>query len=93
MKSLPEIIEVFQRLSDTPDQVTEADMKELERYVLLLYSCTSQLTEVNEARKHLISYCTRKLENIPPSSTAHLQHVKRAAFQAGHIWGQALKEI
>ena len=48
--SLPEINEVFQRLSDTPDQVTEADMK------VLLFSRTSQLTEVNEARKHLFSY-------------------------------------
>ena len=66
-------------------------MKELERCVVLLCSRTSQLTEVNEARKHLFSYCNRKLENIPPSSAALLQHVKRAAFQAGHIWGQALK--
>ena len=66
-KSLPEITEVFIRLSTTPDEVREADLKELERYVVLLYSRTSQLTDVNEARKHLFSYCNRKLENIPPS--------------------------
>ena len=82
-KSLPEITEVFKRLSATPDEVTEADLKELERYVVLLYSRTSQLTDVNEARKHLFSYCNRKLENIPPSRAALLQHVKRAAYQAG----------
>lgn len=90
-KSLPEITEVFQRLSATPDEVTEADLKELERYVVLLYSRTSQLTDVNEARKHLFSYCNRNLENIPPSRAALLQHVKRAAYQAGYVWGQTLE--
>lgn len=90
-KSLPEITEVFQRLSTTPDEVTDADLKELERYVVLLYSRTSQLTDVNEARKHLFSYCNRNLENIPPSRAALLQHVKRAAYQAGYVWGQTLE--
>ena len=30
------------------------------------------------------------MENIPPSQAALLEHSKRAAFQAGHIWGQTL---
>ena len=34
---------------------------------------------------------SRTLENIPPTQGALLQHVKRAAFQAGHVWGQALQ--
>ena len=37
-KSLPEINDVFIRLSTTPDEVRETDLKELERYVVLLYS-------------------------------------------------------
>ena len=90
-KSLAEITEVFQRLSAIPDEVTEADLKELERYVVLLYSRTSHLTDVNEARKHLFSYCNRNLENIPPSRAALLKHVKRAAYQAGYVWGQTLE--
>ena len=36
------------------------------------------------------TYSVMKIENIPPSSSALLQHIKRAALQAGHIWGQAL---
>ena len=31
-----------------------------------------------------------KMENIPPTLNALEQHVKRAVYQAGHIWGQAL---
>ena len=37
----------------------------------------------------LFPYGNRKLENIPPSRAALLQHVKHASFQAGYIWGQA----
>ena len=29
------------------------------------------------------------MENIPPMKEALRKHVKRAAFQAGHIWGQS----
>ena len=34
----------------------------------------------------------RSLMSIPPTCDAHTQHVRRAAFQAGHIWAQALEE-
>ncbi|XP_014677523.1 PREDICTED: uncharacterized protein LOC106817375 [Priapulus caudatus] len=89
-RSLPNLTAVFIRLSDTPEEVTEADMEELERFVVLLYSRTSQITTVNAARKQLFSHGNRKIENIPPSRAALYQHVKRASFQAGHIWAQAM---
>ena len=74
-----------------PTRVTDADMKVPERYVVLLYSRILQLTEVNETRQQLFFYGNRKLESIPPSHEALCQHVNRAVYQAGHIWGQALK--
>ena len=67
----------------TPEEVTDGDIGEIERFVVLLYSCTSQVTTVNAARKQFFSYGNRKLENIPPSRAALLQHAKRASFQAG----------
>ena len=73
-RSLPNLKTLFCRLSQTPEKITEADMEELERFVVLLLSRTSN----------------RRLENIPPSKAALLQHVKRAPYQAGHVWGQAL---
>ena len=30
------------------------------------------------------------MENIPPSQEAFLEHAKRAFFESGHIYGQAL---
>ena len=89
-RPLPNLKTSFCRLSQTPEKTTEADMEELERFVVLLYSRTSQFITVNDARKVLFSHGNRGLQNIPPSKAALLQHVKRAAYQAGHVWGQAL---
>ena len=86
-RSLPNLTALFGRLSQTPQEVTDNDMEEI---VVLLYSRTSQIVTVNAARKQLFAYGNRKLENIPPLRAALEQHVKRASFQAGHIWGQAL---
>ncbi len=80
--ALPNLTALFKRLSQTPQEITDSEMEELERFVVLLYSRTSQICTVNAARIHLFSYGNRKLENIPPSRAALLQHVRRAAFQA-----------
>lgn len=44
---------------------------------------------VDEARKQLFTRKSRRFDSIPPTRDALLQHVKRTAYQAGHIWGQA----
>ena len=90
MRSLPHIWEVFERLSSTPAEVSEDDMMELERFVVLMYKKTSPLSRVNEARKQLFSSGNRQINHIPPTKAALLEHSKRAAHQAGHIWEQAL---
>ena len=64
--------------------------EKLERYVVLLYSKTSEANQVNEARQALFVKGTRALEDIPPTKGALTQHIRRAMFQAGYVWGQAL---
>ena len=81
---------LFSRLSQSPSQISEDDVKSLERFVVLLYKRTSTLQNVNEARKRLFAFGNRQLENIPPINSALLQHVERAVFQAGYVWGQSL---
>ena len=87
--SMPHLATVFSRLDHAPSQVSPDDLKEIERYVVLLYQRTSALSHVNEAMKQLFAQ-NRKMENIPPTLHALEQHVKRAVYQAGHIWGQSL---
>ena len=62
----------------------------LERFVVLLYDRTSNLTKVNEARQELFSKKSRDLECIPPTRAALEQHDRRAVLQGGHVWGQTL---
>jgi len=81
---------LFSRLSQSSSQKSEDHVKLLERFVVLLYKRTSTLQNVNEVRKRLFAFGNRQLENIPPTSSALLQHVKREVLQAGHVWGQSL---
>jgi len=85
---MPQLTPTFLRLSRAPTQISLDEMEQIERYVVLLYQRTSALSHVNEARKQLFTH-NRKMVNIPPTLHALEQHVKRAVFQAGHIWGQS----
>ena len=86
---MPNLREVFNHLSHAQAEVTDDDMDNIERFFVLLYSRTSSLKKVNEARKQLFAQGNRQSENIPPTKEALRQHVKRAVFQAGNIWGQS----
>ena len=90
MYVFPEVTPTFSDLSTNSCILTDEMFEKLERYVVLLYSKTSEATQVNKARQALFVKGTRTLENIPPTKGALTQHVRRAVFQAGYVWGQAL---
>ena len=76
--------------SRSPSQISSDDKDAVERHVVLLYQRTSGLSHVNVARKRMFAFGNRIIENIPPALHALEQHVKRAVYQAGHVWGQSL---
>jgi len=84
-----DVTEAFEELLQMPSEISETSMSLLERFVVLIYSRTSDIMGVNEARKQLFTQKSRSLENIPPTLAALKQHVKRAAFQA-NVWNQTL---
>ncbi|CAG2223289.1 unnamed protein product [Mytilus edulis] len=88
------LTEDFKLLSDKPNEdcVNEAVLN-IERFVVLMYDRTSECLGVDAARKDLFTRKGRSIENIPPSSAALHQHIKRAAYQAGFCWGQALVKL
>lgn len=65
----------------------------LERFVVLLYDRTSCQQHVNDARKQLFTQKGRGIEGLPPTQDALMQHIKRAAYQAGHCWAQVMNPI
>jgi len=58
---------------------------------ILLYNRTSSLGDINEARCELFVKRGKGMEEIPPTKDALIQHIRRAIYQGGHCWGQALK--
>lgn len=81
--------EAFIKLSTPHAAIDDDTFKELETFVILLYDRTSECRSINQARKRMFAR-GRQLERIPPTQAALFQHAKRAAYQAGHCWGQML---
>ena len=87
--SLPELTDALLRLPRAPSGISEQIMSVIESFVILLFDRTSTCTDVNKARKKLFAK-NNSIKRIPPTQAAREQHVKRAVFQGGHIWGQTL---
>ena len=71
--------------------IPEDIIMKLERFVVIMYCRTSGDMNVNTAGMILFSQMSRNIDNIPPPQAALYQHVKRASYQSGHMWGQSLK--
>ena len=71
------------------DPISDRTMEVIERFVVLMYSRTSDLSRVNGARKQLFAQKSRSLENIPPTQAALEQHLKRARYQC-NCWNMCM---
>ncbi|KAG7154405.1 hypothetical protein Hamer_G017623 [Homarus americanus] len=87
--AFPEVTTAFLSLASTSSELPGGVLSTLERFIVLFYDRTSTCCDVNVLRKKLCSRQSRSLEDLPPTRAALEQHIKRAAYQAGHIWGQA----
>ena len=89
----PEVTEAFIELSSSGITTIRDELFELlERFVIVLYDRTSQLTDINNARKDLFTRKGRfKHASLPPTNAALTEHAKRAAYQSAHVWGQCMK--
>jgi len=85
---IPELTNALLTLTDAPTEIPEEAMQVIQRYVVLLCDRTSTHSEVNKARKMFGRKTS--VQRISPTYAALEQHVRRAAFQGGHVWGQML---
>ena len=67
-------------------------IEDIERFIVVMYSRKCPAIGGNEAGKELFAQCSRTMENISPTKAA-LQHVRRAAYQLGCVWSQALTPV
>ena len=87
----PQITQIFAKLSRFPVTIEDTDIQELARFVVLLYDRASSFSDVNAARKALFMQKNTQFDYLPPTMAALRQHIKRAVYQGGIIWGQALQ--
>ena len=87
-----EASDAFARLSQYPPTVNDNEIDFLEKFVVILCDRSSTATGVNNARLDMFARKQRPYQAIPPTRSALLQHVKRAAYQAGCVWSQSNTE-
>ena len=80
---MPDLTETLLNLTYNPHtcSMDSDDMKQLERFTVIMYSRSCSATSVDEARLQLFSHGSRTLEALPPNKAALYQHVKRAILQ------------
>ena len=78
--NIADLANPFQNFDEEDDK-----FKKIQRFVVLMYSRTSAINNVNEARIDLYFSQTQNIETIPPTKNALLLHTKRALFQSG-VW-------
>ncbi|CAC5371327.1 unnamed protein product [Mytilus coruscus] len=70
-----------------PPTIDAEDHYILERFVVAMYDRFSDIDRIDKARLELFVRKQRSYDSIPPTEAALIQHVKRAAYQAGCMWG------
>ena len=91
-QAFPDVTEAFLSLSLVQCKLTDGSFALTERFVVLWYDRTSELSSVNEARQHMFSRKSKSLDGIPPTQAALKQHILRSYCQGGHVWGQSLEK-
>ena len=82
---------IFLALSSGPAEITDDNVAVLERFTILLYDRTSDLTNIDEARKELFTKKSRAMDAIPPTRGALVQHIKREVYQGNTAGAKQLQ--
>ena len=77
------------KLSSAPSVIEEDIIHTIERFVILMYDRTSTCHDIDKARRKIFAK-KNNVKHIPSTRAALEQHVKRATYQGGYVWGQLL---
>ena len=72
-------------------EVNDDHVASLEQFTILLYDCTSNVVNIDEAHQELFTKKGWHMNAIPPTRAALVQHTKRPVYQGGHCWGKMLE--
>ena len=75
----------FQDLAEDSDK-----FKAIQQFTIRMYSRTSTLSDVNEARLQFYYQRSTNIEFIPPTANSLFMHTRRSIFQCG-VWSKCLQ--
>ena len=82
----PEVTAAFEGLTKMHGHLTEKAQSQIERFVILVYDRTSDVLEINKARKELFTKKSRSLENLPPTQAALHKQFNPRTGQRPYVW-------
>ena len=90
LQSYEDALETFSAMFMNPFQHLNMEMNEfkiMQRFVILMYSKSSEFTKVNTARQGMFF---QTVDTVPPTENALFQHCLRAIYQTG-VWSRCLE--
>ena len=66
-------------------ELSEDNLRVIERFIVLMYDLTSLLITVNECRRGVFAKKSRSVELIPPTQDTLVQHIKRVLSQYKYV--------
>ena len=93
LQSLPEITFSFSELSCMPQSLTDESISACQRLIMTVYDKKMKFgdCDLGDLRFFLFnSSSSNDLRRLPPTADSLKQHVLRAAYQAGWIWGSCI---
>ena len=86
-QSHSEFTTVFNKLSRSPDSMTGFKNLCFQKFTILLYDKTGSFTEQDELREHRFTCKGHQMSSLSPTMAALDHHIRQAAPQGGHHWG------
>ena len=85
---MPKITSIFAKLSKVtvPSEITQEDYKVIGKFVIVLYSTTTNTDDINSARWMLFTRGGQSIENISPTGEALKQKQRRKQACGMAVW-------
>ena len=89
-----QLTKVFQVLSTQPSEISSPQIDEIEKFLKYVYYTSFEVDSLDIQRMRQFEYnAAASLQSIPPSRNGLTEHIKRACFQGGWIWREAISNI
>ena len=89
--------DIFSRLGNKPESVSDNDLDIIERFVVELYIPSAQNTSsywlASVRLENFVHSSGNDLRKLPLSPEALRKQAKRSCFQSGYLWVEAFEDI